>query len=62
MALERLTTINNAGISSSLVFTGIITAASFVGDGGGLTGGGGCVCTADSGSGGDGIVIIAYPS
>lgn len=41
MALERLTTINNAGISSSLVFTGIITAASFVGDGGGLTGVGG---------------------
>jgi hypothetical protein len=33
MALERLTTINNAGISSSLVFTGIITATSFVGDG-----------------------------
>jgi hypothetical protein len=41
MTLERLTTINNAGISSSLVFTGIITAASFVGDGGGLTGVGG---------------------
>ena len=38
MTLERLTTINNAGISSSLVFTGIITVASFVGDGGGLTG------------------------
>jgi hypothetical protein len=41
MTLERLTTINNAGISSSLVFTGIITAASFVGDVGGLTGVGG---------------------
>jgi hypothetical protein len=38
MTLERLTTINNAGISSSLVFTDIITASSFVGDGGGLTG------------------------
>lgn len=38
MALERLTTINNAGISSSLVFTGIITAASFVGSGTALTG------------------------
>jgi hypothetical protein len=33
MTLERLTTISNAGISSNLSITGIITATSFVGDG-----------------------------
>jgi hypothetical protein len=53
MTLERLTIINNAGISSSLVFTGIITAASFVGGGGGGVPGTG-------GAGGSGIVIISF--